>query len=334
MNARENALRILHFDHPERVVSYPPIYGLQYHGANHEGFEGGGDDAPVGTRWLDVWGTGWHKEMEGVMGFPRYNPLAEPKSLNGYRWPDPDDERICRSVYEQAEHYPGGDLLLAGRHRDQLWEQSYMLVGMENMMVYFHTEPEFVREVLHRIMDFHLGMAKHYLSLGVEFVNTGDDLGTQRAPLLSPSIIQEFLVPEYRRLFDLYRQRGVLMNFHSCGHVHSLLGALVDMGVHVLNPVQASANDLKHVRSVTRGRLALQGGVSSATVMDGPPERIAREVAERIWQLGRDGGYFCGPDQALPFPQEHVDALKQAVEAYGRYPLARPHWMETGVDEA
>ena len=31
---------------------------------------------------------------------------------------------------------------------DTLWEKAYMLVGMENMMVYFLSEPGFAREVL------------------------------------------------------------------------------------------------------------------------------------------------------------------------------------------
>ena len=35
---------------------------------------------------------------------------------------------------------------LAGQHRDTLWEKAYMLVGMENLMVYFKTEPEAVHE--------------------------------------------------------------------------------------------------------------------------------------------------------------------------------------------
>ena len=55
-----------------------------------------------------------------------------------------------------------------------------MLVGMENMMEYFFTEPGYVREILHRIMDFQLAMARKYLSLGVEVVSLGDDLGTPR----------------------------------------------------------------------------------------------------------------------------------------------------------
>ncbi|MCL6432549.1 MAG: hypothetical protein K6V36_17080 [Anaerolineae bacterium] len=324
MNAKENALRIIHFDHPERVVTGPPIYELLYYGVNHEGFDGGGHDSPVGTSWTDIWGTGWHKELAGVMGFPRHNPLAETAALKTYQWPDPDDERICQRIYDLAAQRPDRDSFLTGSHRDALWEKAYMLVGMENMMVYFHTEPEFVREVLHRIMDFQIGIARHYLKLGVEMVRLSDDLGTQKGPLLSPRIVQEFLVPEYERLFSLYRERGVLVDFHSCGNVEAFVPVFMRLGVSILNPVQATANDLDKVRSMTRGRMALRGGVSSALLMEGPPERIAREVQQRIWQLGREGGYFCAPDQGLPFPQAHIDALTAAVDEYGRYPLSPP----------
>ena len=38
MTAKENALRILKFDHPERVVGGLPWYDLSYCGCNHEGY--------------------------------------------------------------------------------------------------------------------------------------------------------------------------------------------------------------------------------------------------------------------------------------------------------
>jgi uroporphyrinogen decarboxylase len=321
MNAKENALRAMHFDRPEWVMESPPTYALKYHGTDHEGYAGGGHDCPLGSKWVDIWGTEWHKEHEGVMGFPRGNPLAEPSALRDYQWPDPNDERICARIYEGAAAFPGGDPFLAGRHRDTLWEKAYMLIGMEKLMIYFFTEPEFVREVLHRIMDFQLGIAAHYVKLGVEFAHLGDDLGTQRGPLLSPRIVAEFLVPEYRRLFDLYRARGVLIGFHSCGSVAAVLDTFMELGVNVLNPAQATANDLDQLRVRTQGRMALQGGVSSATIMAGPVERIAAEVKERLWQLGREGGYFCSPDQGMPYPAAHLEAFRQAVADYGRYPL-------------
>jgi uroporphyrinogen decarboxylase len=324
MDAKENALRIIRFDRPKRIVTGAPAYGVHYRGCNHESYDDGGHNCPVGTTWTDVWGTVWRKELEGVMGFPQHHPLAEVDSLRTYQWPDPDDERICGRIYRMAEEFPGGELFLCGSHRETLWEKSYMLVGMEGLMTYLFTEPDYAREIFRRVMDFQLGVAKHYLAAGIELAALGDDLGTQLGPLLGERIVEEFLVPQYRRLFDLYKRNGVLIGFHSCGNIQSALETFMDLGVDVLNPVQATANDLGSVRAVTQGRMALQGAVSTATIMAGPVERIAAEARQRMWQLGREGGYFCGPDQGLPFPQAHVEALHQAVAEYGRYPLAPP----------
>ena len=136
------------------------------------------------------------------------------------------------------------------------------------------------------------------------------------------------LEPEYRRLFDTYREKGVIVGFHSCGCIESVLETFMELGVDVLNPVQSTANDLAEVRRRTGGRMALQGGVSTATIMAGPVERIVAEVRRRMWQLGRDGGYFCGPDQGMPFPPAHIEAVRATIEEFGRYPLAPPDSRE------
>jgi uroporphyrinogen decarboxylase len=324
LDAKENALRIIAFDRPAYMMSEPPLHEIAYHGCNHEGFDGGGDESPIGSKWMDIWGTGWEKIHESMMGLPVENPLAEIKALQDYRWPNPKDERICGKIYKLADVDQPGDRFLTGSHRDTLWEKAYMLVGMENMMVYFLTEPGFAREVLHHIMDFQLGIAEHYLKLGVEFVRLGDDLGSQRGLLLSPEIVDRFLRPEYERLCHLYRERDILIWFHSCGYVEPLLEMFIQLGVKILNPVQATANNLNQIRAVTQGRMALHGGVNSAIMMDGPLDRIIEEARGRIWQLGQQGGYFCSPDQGLPYPEAHLCALHEAIEECGRYPLLPP----------
>ena len=321
MTNKENALRILRFDHPERVVEGPPCYGLSYLGCDHQGYAGGGHHLPVGSKWYDIWNTEWHKEYPDVMGFPKGNPLSKPALLSEYLWPDPEDARICGQIYQLYDKFPGGDLFLCGSHRDSLWEKAYMLVGMENMMMYFYTEPGYAKEILHRIMNFQLGIAKHYAACGIKFANLGDDLGTQNSLILSPAILNEFLYPEYKRLFDFYRERGILINFHSCGHIEPVLEMLMDLGVDILNPVQATANNLEKVRKVTQGRMALAGGISTNTLITGPVSRIQAEVRDKIRLLGRDGGYFCSPDQGMPFPAEHIRAYREALAVYGNYPI-------------
>ena len=321
MTNKENALRIIRFDRPRRVMRSVPTHVLSYTGCNHESLDGsGGHESPVGAVWTDAWGTVWKKELEGVMGFPQRHPL-DPDRLDAYRWLDPDDDRVCGRIHRQAAEFDGSDRFLTGSHRETLWEKSYMLAGMETMMTLIQAEPEKARAIFRRIMDFDLGIARHYLRVGIEVASLGDDLGTQSGPLLGPRIVAEFLVPEYRRLFDLYRSRGVIITFHCCGQLDSVLDVLMDLGVNVLNPVQATANDLDAVRRRTAGRTALEGGVSTRTIIEGPPERIAAEVRQRIRQLGRDGGYFCAPDQGMPFPPAHLKAFEEAVAEYGRYPI-------------
>ena len=321
MTNKENALEIIRFGKPERVVKGLPAYTPCYLGCNHEGFEGGGDNMPVGSRWKDIWQTEWHKEHADVMGFPRGNPLGDMNNLKNYQWPDPDDERICGQIYRMAKDFPGGDLFLSGSQRDTLWEKAYMIADMESMMMYFYTEPEYAREILHRIMDFQLGIAAHYVSLGIEFVHMSDDLGTQKSLILSPAIIDEFLVPEYKRLFEFYKKHNVMIGFHSCGHIEPLLDTFMNLGMNVLHPVQATANNLLAVRQKTQNRMVLSGGINTKTIMDGPVSKIKEEVRNTIKALGKHGGYFCSPDQSMPFPKAHYEAFEEALEEFGRYPL-------------
>ena len=325
MTERENFFETVNFGKPEYVMTGVPARGLSYLGANHQGYgDTGMDDAharPAGSVWTDIWGTVWRKEYPGVMGFPVAYPLADMKNLKNYEWPDPDDERLVSKIYRTRKD-SGGDELLSGSHRDTLWEKSYMLCGMENMMDYFYSEPEYAREILRRITDFQLGVARHYDAAGVGIASLGDDLGTQRALLLSPETVENFLVPEYRRLFGFYKERGIIINFHSCGHIEPLLETFVSLGVNILNPVQATANSLVNIIKITNKRMALSGGISTKLLLEGTLGEIEETVRKTVSLLGADGGYFCGPDQGMPFDKERYAAFTAAVEKYGKYPLA------------
>ena len=321
LSQKENSLRIINFDNPEYIRIEIPAHHIWYTGAGHEGYNGGGHHLPAGSTWTDIWGTEWYKELPDVMGFPRFNPLEKPENLKNYAWPDPDDERICAKIYETREKYDGSDVFIGGSHRDTLWEKSYMIVGMENMMEYLYTEPQYAKEILHNIMDFQMGIAKHYIKSGVEIVFMGDDLGTQKSLLIGKEKLYEFFVPEYKRLFDFYKQHGVLISFHSCGHVEPIIDMFMELGVNVLNPVQVTANDIVKIRAATEGKMAINGAVSTAILMNGSVSDVEAAVKNTMKVMGKNGGYFCSPDQYMPFPKENIDAFYETVNKYGKYPL-------------
>ena len=319
MNEIQNFMEAIKFGKPEYVPSRTPDYVLRYHGADHEDFDGHGHDSPVGTEWSDIWGTVWHKDLDGVMAFPKKFPLADLEKLDEFTFVDPDDPKYSGLIWELMKGFDPAKAILGGAHRDTLWERSYMLVGMENMMEYFFTEPDLVKRLLHKIIDFHLKVSAHYVKAGVKIVYMSDDQGTQNSLILGERILKEFFVPEYERLCSFYKRHGVLINFHSCGHVEPVLDMFMDLGIDILNPIQAAANDLENVRRITQGKMTLCGGINSEVLMTNDHEAIRALVKKRIGQLGRDGGYICSMDQWMPFQPEAVEVMNDAVAKYGRY---------------
>ncbi len=198
------------------------------------------------------------------------------------------------------------------------------MIGMENLLLYFYTEPEFVKEVFARIVEFHLGIARHFIKLGVASVGFSDDLAMQTGPFFSQQILEEFFKPGYQRIFDFYKEHGVIIGQHCDGNVSKLLDFFMDVGLNILNPVQVNANDLAEVRRRTQGRMCLSGGIGNIIVSDGPIEAIEAHVRESLWTLGREGGYFPAVDHSMPTPDPHREAVTRAIEKWGRYPLIAP----------
>ena len=61
------------------------------------------------------------------------------------------------------------------------------------------------------------------------------------------------------------------------------------------------------------------GGMSTGLIMDGTPEQIRETVKNTIALLGKNGGYFCSPDQGMPFPKENYAVFEEAVIEFGGY---------------
>ena len=319
MNAKENLLEAIRFGNPIEVPysGNLPIVPIGFYGVNPD------DNRPQGAElWTDLWQVRHHKEFEGIMPFPEYNPLAHMENWEEYQWPDPHDPELYVQAKARLAEIPDREaILVSGSHRSTLLERAWKLVGMENLFILLMNDEERANWLLDHIINFQLAVAEEYLSLGVDCAFLGDDHGTQQSVYMNPELFRRYFKPRYKKLIELYKSRGCLINFHSCGNILDLVPDFMELGIDILNPIQATALDLPALRKMTDSKMALQGGVSTATILDGPPERIREEVESRIRCLGQKGGYICGPDQGFPYPPEHIHCLKEAVEHFGTYPL-------------
>jgi len=311
MSAKENALAAIRHAGPEWVpCTNEPIWqGIAYEGNFRV------------ASWTDAWGTRWETTRSDMVPFPKGNPLPSLDLLDPYDMPDPDRLFV---ISEDTERYFCGldrsTCFVFGSQTYFLFERAWALMGMEPFMEALLCDVDRLQELLRRITDYNIRVFERYMAMGCDGVTFSEDLGTQRALLISPNLWRELFLPEYARAFAPVRAAGGMINFHSCGRIDEIVADLVALGVDILNPVQARANDLQLVKAQAQGRMALMGGIDTQhELMRGTPDDVEAEVARVMGILAPGGGYICGPDQGMPFPEGNIAALWRAAHRHGRY---------------
>jgi uroporphyrinogen decarboxylase len=104
---------------------------------------------------------------------------------------------------------------------------------------------------------------------------------------------------------------------HTCGCIQDIVDDIIEIGVDILNPLQAGANDLSYVKSRAKGRLTLYGGIDSHTVATADPHTVTECARKMLSLLGDGGGYIAYADQDLPFPIENLEAIRAVVNKEG-----------------
>jgi uroporphyrinogen decarboxylase len=310
MSPKENLLAAVRFENPEYV---PLGNEAVWHAFQFEGnfrLE----------NWTDQWGVQWEIGIEGTVPFPKGNPLPSLDRLADYKPPGPGDLVLTEEAKAALARLDRGEKLVAGFLTYLLFERAWAIMGMDNFLVSLITHPEEAHQFLHIIADYARRVFDRYLELDVDAVHFSEDLGTQRALMMSPEMFREFLLPEYQYIFENVLRAGKLVHFHSCGCVDAIAGDLARSGVTILNPIQARANDLPRLKADTFGRMTLEGGIDTALLVRGTADDVRAEVIRVMEILKPGGGYICEPDQAIPgIPEENMTALWETAREVGRY---------------
>jgi len=201
-----------------------------------------------------------------------------------------------------------------------LFERAYLLLGMEEALVAFLTEPQQMFQLLGAIADFKIETIKKFHDVAdLDMVWYGDDWGTQQSLFLPPEVWRRIIRPHTQRIYDCMRERGILINQHSCGHVEAVFGDVVEMGADVWNPCQP-CNDLARLKRLYGNHICFHGGIDSQFVLHRPgatAEQVRAEARRCIDTLAPGGGYIAGPSHHVPHDPELLLALKDEVESYG-----------------
>jgi len=311
ISAKENYLEAVKYGNPKYVpLQCEPVW----HGISFDGmlkFE----------NWTDRFGVTWEMGMAETVPFPKGNPLADIENrLDNYKFPDPNGLVINPDSIDRLKTIDRDNFLVSGGMCYFIFERAWALMGLDNFLAAIIEFPEQIRYMLHELAKYARGLFDRYLEMGVDGIGFSEDLGTQKALMMSPKHFREFFIPEYKYAFENVLKENKIINFHSCGCVTEIAGDLADIGITILNPIQARANDLHRIKKETYGKTALQGGIDTHLIMTGTPDNIKKEVVKIMEILKPGGGYICGPDQHFPdMPEENMQMLWKTAKETGGY---------------
>jgi hypothetical protein len=319
MTPKENYLRVLRHDNPEWVPLghecscwiQPPVterpnragpdaFGVLW--AYEEGAEGGTFPAHGGNTITDL--GAWRQQ------------ITVP-NVDGMDW---------SGLAKVAAEIDRGKSLVLGFVEMGLFERSYLLLGMEEALVAYLTQPELMYDLLGALADYKIRLIERFHEVaGLDILWYGDDWGNQRSLFVPPATWRQVIRPHTQRIYDCAKARGILVDQHSCGKIDKIFGDLVEMGATCWNPCQP-CNDLAGLKRKYGGRIAFCGGIDSQFVLHRPgvtPEQVRAEVRKRIDEMAAGGGYIAAPSHSVPYDKAIVEAMEDEIRSYGRACYAR-----------
>lgn len=313
LNPKENIIRILKHDHPEylpEVGKQPFIY-----------LRGGIKESPEeGQGGLDDWGVEWLGGGDKPVYPGRNAPIKDLSELKSFKFPDPHQPGLFDDTKEAIAQADRENNLLVANVYFGVFERAWLLLGIENLLVYMITNPEEMKWLFAKIADFKIAITEQFIKLDVDAILFGDDWGTQKNLFIKPELWREQIKPEQARMYVPCKEKGIWVIQHTDGHVEEIIPDLIEIGMDCWNPAQPGANDLFKLNRLYGGKFTFWGGVDSQKVLPlGTPAEVKAEVKRLIEELGTNGGYIPGPSHVIPFPEENTRAMNKAIREYGQY---------------
>jgi len=275
--------------------------------------------------YVDEWGISWKLcEYETPFGKGHYtetcgHPLADDNAISRYRPPDPNRPELYHAAEALVRDY-GRDYYIVGVTVTTIFETAWALRGLEQMMMDFVENPELADAILEIPFQYHLAAAKKLVTLGVDMIWTGDDVGGQSAMILSPAMWRRILKPRMAKFFGELKRinPSVKIAYHSDGAIDPIIPDLIEIGLDVLNPIQPACLDPVRLKREYGDKLCFWGSIDEQhTLPFGTPQDVRNEVLARIETLGQGGGLILGPTHhvQLDTPMENFHAMLETIKA-------------------
>ena len=251
-----------------------------------------------GGLFRDMFGVVWNKgAQEGDFGVVHEYPLSGP-AFGDYVFPEPDEALIREKCERLAGQRDKFTMYIIGF---SLFERAWTLRSMPEVLCDMLAEPDFLNELLDRIVVYNLKVVDIVAEYPVDCVFFGDDWGQQRGLIMGYPLWKEFIFPRLKILYEYVKGKGMFVAQHSCGDCRELFPDFVELGLDIYNTFQPEVYDIEEFKERFGGAITFFGGISTQRLLPfATPEEVKQEMRRILSILSKDGGYIIAPTHAMP----------------------------------
>jgi len=260
--------------------------------------------------------TPWGKMREDTYGALYYAESQD--EIAAYNWPD-NDVMDYGDLYEQCREAREKKLAVRYGFAD-IWQRPALCRGFENHLADMIENPAWIHYMSRIFTNFYLEDFKRAFEISkgnIDIFLVISDLGTQRGPIISLEMFNNFVAPYLIEMTNLVHGFGAKIMFHSCGNIAQFIPAIIKCGVDILNPIQPTGPYEMSPESLRQfsDQICFHGGMDvQQLIPKGTPEQIKRE-ARKYADIFGTGYIICPAHLFQPdTPPENIVALYQAFD--------------------
>ena len=310
LTKKQNLLETIRGGNPDRFVNQyeylAMVGGDPILGQSARPVQGG---EPV----VDAWGV--------TKAFPAHVPGPFPVHDYEYRvikditkWkevvkmPNTDfPEEAWAGYVERANAIDRNEYFVTAMVYPGIFEQVHYLMEIQEALVAFYEEPEYMHELIDYITEFELKLAEQIIKhIKPDALFHHDDWGSHNSSFLSPEMFDEFITPAYKKVYGYYKENGVeLIVHHSDSYAANLVPSMIEMGIDVFQGC-VTTNNVPELVKKYGGQIAFMGDIDNGVVdkADWTPELIEKEVERACRNNGKHYFIPCltagGPGSTFP----------------------------------
>lgn len=212
-------------------------------------------------------------------------------------------ERATRSgAAVQVGSYPWG---VFGTVRD--------LLGVEAMLVAFYDDAEMVHDMMEHLTSVWIGIWEAVArEVHIDHLHIWEDMSGKQGSLISPAMVESFMMPCYDRIADFARRHQVpIVSVDTDGDCQELVPLMMRHGINMFFPFEVQAgNDVREYRR-RYPELGILGGLDKRALA--LSRSAIDEEVEKARTMVRAGRYVPGFDHLIP-PDVPWESFRYAAE--------------------